>query len=112
MPARAQISANWLNPVSGNWNDPSNWSTNPVFPNNSGPNTYNCFIAATGAGYTVSLNQDITINDLSLTSSDAILDLTSHALHVNGNYSQSAGVLRGPVAFGTMTVGGTASFTG
>ncbi len=109
--AMGQTSATWVNPVSGNWTDPTLWSTNPVFPNNGGT-TYNVFIDQTGSPYDVSLDQDITITDLHLTSADAILDLNAHNLNVNGNYTQSGAELRAPVVTGTLTVAGTATFSG
>ncbi len=107
----AQTTATWLNAADGNWNDPTQWSTNPAFPNNGGQ-TYNVFITPTGAPYTVTLNQPITINDLHLTSPDAILDLTNNNLVTQGDYSQSGAQLHGGLTAGTMTVAGTASFTG
>ena len=53
------VTANWLNPTSGTWNTPANWSSNPNFPNNGTPSNtvYNAVIAATGAPYTVTLDQ-------------------------------------------------------
>lgn len=71
--ASAQISATWLNPVSGNWNDGTLWSTNPDFPNN-GVNTYDAFINQVGPAYVVTLNQNITVRDFTLDSADATLD--------------------------------------
>lgn len=48
--------------TTGNWSQSTHWSTNPVFPNNNGPNTYDTQIAA-GA---VTLDENITINRLLL----------------------------------------------
>ncbi len=110
--ARAQFTANWLNPVSGNWNDPLQWSTNPDFPNNNGPNTYNVFLAATGAAHTVTLNQAITISNFTMSSADVTLDLTNNALSVLGDYTQSAGVLFGLGGTGSVHVGGVAHLQG
>ena len=109
--ARAQTPATWVNPVDGNWTDATRWSTNPLFPNNTGP-TYNAFIDQTGAPYTVTLDQGITVTDLHLTSADAILDLTTNNLVVAGDFFQASARLRGSSTGGTLTVAGTASFTG
>jgi hypothetical protein len=40
---RGDIIATW-NGSTGLWDDPIAWSTNPVFPNNSGANLYDVFI--------------------------------------------------------------------
>ncbi len=48
--------------TTGNWSDAARWSTNPVFPNNIGPDLYDAVINA-GA---VSLDQTIVINQLAL----------------------------------------------
>src|SRR6185369_16741527 len=61
--ARAQTQANWLTGTSGNWTDPTLWSTNPNFPNNGQPTagtTYAANIAAAGT-YTVTLNAPVTV---------------------------------------------------
>src|SRR5262249_54326327 len=77
-----------------------------------GPNTYNVGITPVGPSFTVTLDVPIAINDLSLTSPNAILDLTTNTLDVHGNWSQSGALLRGSITAGTVNVDGTASFTG
>ena len=59
--ACADIAATW-NGTTGNWTDAARWNTNPVFPNNSAPAFYD---AAISAGE-VTLNQNITLNQLAL----------------------------------------------
>lgn len=104
--ARAQQSRSWTSPVSGNWAVDASW-TPSGFPNNSGPNTFNAFIAVTGAAYTVTLDQDITINDLSVTSADATLELGNFNLVMNGNYTQSRGLLADLTGTGSIRTSGT-----
>jgi hypothetical protein len=59
-PARADITATW-DGTTGNWTDSARWSGG-VFPNNNAPDFYDVMI---GAG-AVTLNQNITINQLDL----------------------------------------------
>src|SRR5215216_4043464 len=85
--------ANWLNPVNGNWTDASNWSTNPAYPNNVSPTpTYDVTIDAAGANYTVSLNSNITLDSLQLNSPNATLATNSGTvLDVHGPTNLMAG---------------------
>jgi hypothetical protein len=58
----AQVNSTW-NGTTGNWSDFTKWSTNPLFPNNgNGGNNYN----ATVNGGTVTLDQDISIEKLTI----------------------------------------------
>src|SRR5438445_8036287 len=54
--------ATWLNPVSGNWNDATKWSTNPNYPNNGTPAgvNYDANVAASGAAYSIGLSSNVT----------------------------------------------------
>src|SRR4051794_18794435 len=89
---RAQTLAVWVDPISGNWNDPTRWSINPLFPNNGTPpgSTYVARIAASGSPYTVTLNTPIAVSGLDLTSAAAtlrILDnvaLSAGTIHLEG----------------------------
>jgi fibronectin-binding autotransporter adhesin len=51
---------------SGNWNDPSIWITVPAgnYPNNDNPNLGDTWDVTVGNGSSVTVNQNITINDL------------------------------------------------
>ncbi len=94
--ARGAINASWLAPADGSWTDPTAWSTNPTYPNMDQPDPgdlYNAIIGASGATpYTVSLNTDITISQLSINSSAATLNQTAGTLRlVDGGLNVSAG---------------------
>ncbi|MCW5754837.1 MAG: hypothetical protein KIT24_09055 [Phycisphaeraceae bacterium] len=88
--AAAQVDAFWTNPLGGIWGDGANWSTNPDFPNNNGT-TYNAFLQSVGPSpYTVTLDQPITVRDLTLTSQRPTLDLHAETLRVR-NWTQNTG---------------------
>jgi hypothetical protein len=110
----AQTTATWLNPVNGSWNDPTRWSTNPDFPNNSGPSTFNAVIGATGAAYNVDLNVPITVQNVNISSADATLRfLNSNNLTINQALGLSAGSeLLGQAYTGELRVRGKTTFSG
>ena len=95
--AWATITASWLNPASGSWNDPTQWTTNPAYPNNGQPSPasiYDAVInASNGIGYTVTVPTNITIESLSLNSPDAtvFVPLNETLRLANGSMSVSAG---------------------
>lgn len=65
----AQTTATW-DGSTGSWSDPARWSTNPLFPNNgNGGVDYNAVVNS-GA---VTLDQDITIQQLTLGGSGSIV---------------------------------------
>ena len=77
--AAQPITAYWLNPVNGQWNDASNWSTAPYFPSN-GQNfgsLFNAVIDAAGSPYTVTMGANglnpFALQSLDVNSSDATL---------------------------------------
>src|SRR5688572_5277110 len=68
--------------ISGDWGTAGNW--NPaVVPNNNGPNTFNALLRVAGSPYTVTLDLDVTIENFTLDSPSATLDLTTNALTIN-----------------------------
>jgi hypothetical protein len=75
----AQTTAMWLNPVSGTWSDATKWSTNPQVPNNVAGSTFNAVISQTGAAHFVDLDLNVAINNLTLSSADATLQLKARA---------------------------------
>ena len=117
--AAVTIPSSWLAAASGDWDDATQWSTDPNFPNNGSPlatDTYDVTIDATGPPYTVTLDTNITIDNLSLDSSDATVSHTTGTFVVtgtaavsNGTYAVNGGTLQG----GTWNVtAGTLSFAG
>jgi hypothetical protein len=103
--ASGQQTRSWAAPASGNWGVNANWSP-PGFPNNSGPNTFDAIISVTGPAYTVTLDQDITIESLSLTSANATLALSGFNLAMNANYTQSNAVLSDATGTGSFRTSG------
>jgi hypothetical protein len=94
-PAWGQAVVSWALPVSDSWTSTTAWSNAPVFPNNDTPDAgdfYSAIIGASGGPYTVSLNSDITISNLTLSSADATLQQTGGTLRlVDGGGTISAG---------------------
>ena len=75
--------ATWLQASDGNWTEASNWSTNPLFPNNGTPNVadeYAAVIQATGGAYEVSIVDSIVLSSLTIDSPDATLSLDAGQL--------------------------------
>jgi hypothetical protein len=94
VPLHAQVTATWLNPVSGSWTDPTKWSTDPVYPNNgiAGAN-YDVRIGSPGAPYTVSSSTDISVHSLTLDSSNVTLKLGAGELVVSDGLTIAGGTL-------------------
>src|SRR4051794_26497847 len=74
--AAGQTDANWLTAASGNWSDPSRWSTNPLYPNNGAGNSYRAYIQATGSNYVVTSSGNVLLDYLRLNSANATLRIT------------------------------------
>ncbi len=117
--AALTIPSSWLSASSGAWDDAMQWSTDPEFPNNGSPDTtstYDVTIDATGSPYTVTLDTNITIDNLSLDSSNATVSHTTGTFVVtgsaelsNGTYDVNGGTLQGGI---WNVSGGTLSFAG
>src|SRR3989440_7095034 len=109
---RAGTPASWLAAIDSNWTNASQWSTNPIYPNNDNPpgTTYDATIAATGSAYSVSLNTDVSVDSLTLNSPNATLLHTNGALAVNsvnllaGAYLLEGGWLQAGVITGPGTI--------
>jgi len=80
----------WLQPASGFWNDPANWST-PNYPNNGVPTgiTYDAFLSAGGTPYTIQLSADTSLDSLTLGFSDATLAQSGGTLALSALNLQS-----------------------
>ncbi|MGA2440612.1 MAG: PEP-CTERM sorting domain-containing protein [Tepidisphaeraceae bacterium] len=99
--AAADTTATWIG-ASGNWTDPTQWSTNPNYPNNGTPTgtDYQALIDTDGGGpYSVTLNSDTTIDSLTLNNANATLDhtggtLTAGQIDINaGAYDLNGGTI-------------------
>jgi len=79
----------WKDAVSGNWTDASKWDVGRV----PGAQDH-VYVDATGSGYTVTLNTDVTsaaIGSFTMDSSSAVFAATSRTFTVNGTSSIQAG---------------------
>jgi len=99
----------------GLWTDAPRWSTDPDFPNN-GAFLYTAHIGPTIIGtdpFSVSLDQAITIESLFLTQVFTTLDLTTNTLTLNQNLTINQATLRATPAFGggTLDLAGDAFLT-
>jgi hypothetical protein len=110
---RAQdISATWSSGSNGNWNDGSNWSTSPDFPNDASAQSYSVSIDAA----TVFLNQDITIDELTFGGHNAIVEVPagSNTLNVRSKLTLNQGLLSDVAlsAHGALNAQGAADISG
>lgn len=90
----AQTDAYWLTAADGDWSTATNWSTDPIYPNNDSPtagDTYDVTLDATGSPYTVTVDEAVTIDNLTLISPEVSL-LMSHSMDMNGTVNIQAGV--------------------
>ena len=92
----ADVTSTWSTATSGNWNVNANWANVPAlggFPNNGngGVATYDATISPVGSPYTVTLNTNITVEDLLLNSANATLSHTSGTLTATGAINLVAG---------------------
>ena len=70
--AKGDVVATW-NGSTGLWNDPTAWSTNPVFPNNAGATLYDVFI--NGGDVTLNVSptvQNVTLSNASISGSGTL----------------------------------------
>jgi fibronectin-binding autotransporter adhesin len=114
--ARAQTPATWNTSTSGNWSDPTKWSTNPTVPNNGSPtagSTYNAFITPAG---TYTINQDlasVTIANLSVTQPGVTLNLGGNAFTTTSGTSLAGNLTTNGAALSLQSLNnsGTLSLT-
>ncbi|TWU47710.1 beta strand repeat-containing protein [Rubripirellula reticaptiva] len=105
----ASAQTTWAFPTSGTWSDSTKWSTN-VVPDNVAENV---LIDQTGT-YTVTLDDNRSINNLTLNAADATLSHTSGTLSLNGAISVTAGryELSNGTIEGGMVVGSELAYLG
>jgi hypothetical protein len=83
-PADADVTATWTGTMAGQWTDPTNWSTNPYYPNNGNP-----------AG----VNYDVSISTASLHAAQLGLPVTIDNLTLNGSLETSQDLTASTVTF-------------
>ena len=67
--ASAGTTASWINTTGGSWTIATNWSTNPVYPNNGSPTSsdeYDVVIGPSNTAYSLVLDQDVAVDQLIL----------------------------------------------
>jgi hypothetical protein len=70
-----EVSSSWLSETDGTWTYAPAWSTNPNVPNNGGGSSYDAVLGGSGGNpYVVTLDSDITVNSLTISSDDALLE--------------------------------------
>ena len=115
----ADVTSSWSTATSGNWNVNANWTNVPAlggFPNNGNGSvaTYDAVIGPAGSSYNVTLNTNITVEDLLLNSATATLNQTAGTFTATGAIALSAGTFQ--VNGGTISntivnvTGGTLAF--
>jgi hypothetical protein len=73
--AQTFVTATWLNPVSGSWTDATKWSSDPDYPNNNATTTFDAEISPVGSPYTIDLIDSVSIDMLTIPSTDATLSI-------------------------------------
>ena len=107
--SRAQTTETWNAATSGDWTDASDWNPMTV-PNNGNPvsgDTYNAVISATGAAYTITLDSDITVTGLTLSSANATLLQTSGSTFTAGASATAASITAGTYEIDDGTLSGS-----
>jgi len=91
------VDSHWLLPSDGYWTDPTQWSTNPDYPNNGSPTgtTYDVFVDAAGSPYSVILNSTVTLADLTVNSPDVrVSDNAPGLLNITGTLNVENGTFQ------------------
>src|SRR3972149_1272929 len=84
----ADSTSTWTNAVSGEWDVAANWMPGTFFPNNGngGFAPHDAVINAAGSNYTVTLDSNVTIEDLTVNSANATLN------HTTGDFTATSGI--------------------
>lgn len=108
--AGVPIDSMWNTAADGLWGTASNW--NPVgVPNNTGPTEYNASITVGGAPYTVDLDLDVVLNNLTIDNAlgDATLRVNGFNLTMNeGMFVSNNNIITGG-GIGEITLGATST---
>lgn len=111
--ASGQVDSFWTNDAPGifDWSDATNWSTDPLFPNEgNGGNTFNAFIQASTNAYTAQLSEDIDLVNFTLTTTSGSVDLAGFTLTLDGQLTHQNALLSGGGS-GRLEVAGSAGLS-
>ena len=85
------VQSNWLNAADGDWTVAMNWSS-ANSPDNDGTLDYDVTVNSIGSPYEINVDSDITINDLTLDSTDATVTLSGNSIFsISGDVNLDAG---------------------
>jgi hypothetical protein len=111
---RGQTLASWVNPISGTWSTPSNWSTSPYAPVNGSPagSSYDVTLPSLSSAYVVTLNSNVTVNQLNVGGASAQLNvlnagLTASTINISGGATfaiQSGTLSHTTITGGSLTI--------
>ena len=115
----AAVTSTWGSAASGVWNVDANWSSVPLpnlYPDNGhgGAATFDAIISPAGPAYTVTLNTDITVQNLTINSANATLNQTAGIFTAHGAVTLSAGEYQlsgGTISNSVVNVSGTGSLS-
>lgn len=113
-PARAGVQDRfWASAVDGFWNVPTNWSPVGVPNNTPGATRFNAFLRVGGAAYTVDLDVDVSLDNLTLDAplGEATLRLNGFDMDVSGDFTVSNGNTVRGTGTGELTIDGAAEYT-
>jgi len=112
--AAQQVDSSWVSAATANWATPARWSTNPNIPNNGVPGgqTYRAIFAVNSAAYTITLNTNITVDQILLQASNATINHAGGTLTLVQSLNRTAGQYQlggGTISGGTLNMGAGAS---
>ena len=90
----AVVTSNWISTGGGDWATAANWSTSPNYPNNGTPlgSEYQAAVNNPGAAaYTVTLQNSVAVDGLSLASANATVQQSAGTLSLQGTMDLQAG---------------------
>lgn len=102
----------WASAVDGVWNVPANWSPVGVPNNVPGPTRFNAFLRVGGAAYTVDLDVDVALDNLTIDAplGEATLRLNGFDMNVSGDFAVSNGNTVRGTGTGELTIDGAAEY--
>lgn len=102
----------WDLAVDGTWNTAANWNPATV-PNNGGGDEYNAFLRVSGAWYTVDLDVDVNVTNLTIDAplGDAAIRLNNFNMTVDDTFAMSNNNSVYGDGTGELTINGPANYT-